>query len=126
MKKITFKVSTQKDCSIVSLIKEVNKICCRIYIDLKNGYVTVENVNDTMIDSIIELVDNYYTILGVEIDNTFEEINTPATVESDNDITNNIVKEVSNETTEVVVEKQPTFVGPQSEDDLIIKNLSLI
>ncbi len=95
MKKLTFKVSSPKDCSVVSLIKEVNKISCRIYLDLENGFVAVENVNDTMIDSVIELVDNYYTVLGVEIDNTFEES----------------------------TEKQPTVLNPQSEDDLIIKKV---
>ena len=33
--KITFKVSSQKEGSVVSLIKEVNKISCRIYLDLE-------------------------------------------------------------------------------------------
>lgn len=127
MKKITFKVSTQKEGSVVSLIKEVNKISCRIYLDIENGYVTVENVNDTMIDAVIELVDNYYTILGVDIDNTFEETTAvqvaPVVVESSADTTADAVEETVEETTEVVAEKQPTVLEPQSEDDLIIKKV---
>lgn len=120
MKKITFKVSTQKEGSVVSLIKEVNKISCRIYLDIENSYVTVENVNDTMIDAVIELVDNYYTILGVDIDNTFEETTAvqvaPVIVESSTD--ENVEKTIA-----VVAEKQPTVLEPQSEDDLIIKKV---
>ena len=72
MKKLTFKVSSQKDGSFISLIKEVDKTSCRISIDFENGFVSVENVNDIMIDSVIELVNNYYTIVGVDIDNTLE------------------------------------------------------
>ena len=99
MKKITFKVSSQKEGSVVSLIKEVNKISCRLYLDLENGYVTVENVSDTMFDAVIELVDNYYTILGVDIDNTFEE-NTekqvaPVIEDSTTDTTDDAVDETN-------------------------------
>lgn len=132
MKKITFKVSSQKEGSVVSLIKEVNKISCRIYLDLENGYVTVENVSDTMIDAVIELVDHYYTILGIDIDNTFEE-NTekqvaPVIEDSTTDTTNDtvdetVVEEVAEETADVVVQKQPTVLEPLSEDDLIIKKV---
>lgn len=132
MKKITFKVSTQKEGSVVSLIKEVNKISCRIYLDIENGYVTVENVNDTMIDAVIELVDNYYSILGVDIDNTFEEntekqvapvIEDSTTDTTDDTVDETVVEEVAEETAEVVVQKQPTVLEPQSEDDLIIKKV---
>ena len=100
MKKLTFKVSPQKDCSVVGLIKEVNKISCRIYFDLEDGFVAVENVNDTMIDTVIELVDKYYTILGVDIDNTIEE-------------------PVEEQLTSVVDESG----GTTTEDDLIIKKV---
>lgn len=131
MKKITFKVSTQKEGSVVSLIKEVNKISCRIYLDIENGYVTVENVNDTMIDAVIELVDNYYTILGVDIDNTFEEtaenrvvpVVAESTADTIDDTVEETVEEVAKETAEAVTEKQPTVLDPQSEDDLIIKKV---
>ena len=99
MKKLTFKVSPQKDCPVVGLIKEVNKISCRIYFDLEDGFVAVENVSNTMIDAVIELVDNYYTILGVDIDNTFEE-NTekqvaPVIEDSTTDTTDDAVDETN-------------------------------
>lgn len=108
MKKLTFKVSSQKDCSVASLIKEVDKISCRIYIDLENGSVTVENVNDTMIDTVIELINKYYTILGVDIDNTTEE-------PSEKQETPVVVEEIP--------KRQPTILEPQSADDLIIKKV---
>ena len=113
------------------MIKEVNKISCRIYLDLENGYVAVENVSDTMIDAVIELVDNYYTILGVDIDNTFEEntekqvapVVEDSTTDTTDDAVDETVEEVAEETAEVVVQKQPTVLEPQSEDDLIIKKV---
>lgn len=106
MKKLTFKVSSQKDCSIVSLIKEVNKISCRIYLDLEDGFIAVESVDDTMIDIVIELVDKYYTILGIDIDNTVGETT------------------VAQEKPDVVeIEQNLTDLGPQSEDDLIIQKV---
>ena len=120
MKKLTFKVSSQKDGSFISLIKEVDKISCRISFDFENGFVSVENVNDIMIDSVIELVDNYYTIVGVDIDNTLENSteNSIAAIstESISDVPSNTV-----ETDETVIETEPTNLEPQTEDDLSIK-----
>lgn len=120
MKKLTFKVSSQKDGSFISLIKEIDKISCRISFDFENGFVSVENVNDIMIDSVIELVDNYYTIVGVDIDNTLENSteNSIAAIstESISDVPSNTV-----ETDETVIETEPTNLEPQTEDDLIIK-----
>lgn len=130
--KITFKVSSPKKDSIVSLIKEINKISCRIYIDIENSYVTVENVNDTMIDDAIELVDNYYTILSVDIDNTFEEstqkqvapvIEVYTSDTTDTTVEETVVEEVAEESGEVEVQKEPKVFELQTEDDLIIKKV---
>lgn len=96
MKKLTFKVSSQKSSSVASLIKEIDKIPCWIYLDFENGSVTVENVNDTIIDTVIELIEKYFTVLSVNIDNTVEE---------------------------PLAEKQSKVLEPQSEDDLIIKKI---
>lgn len=73
MKKIIFKVSSQKEYSVASLLKEVNQISCRIRLDFKNSLVEVENVKDDMIDNVVDLVNNYYTIEEVCIDNTTGE-----------------------------------------------------
>ena len=120
MKKLTFKVSSQKAGSFISLIKEVDKISCRISFDFENGFVSVEDVNDIMIDSVIELVNNYYTIVGVDIDNTLENSteNPMAAIETESisDAPSNAV-----ETDETVIETVPTILEPQTEDDLIIK-----
>ena len=116
MKKITFKVSSPKDYSVQSLIKEVNKISCRIYIDLENGFIAVEEVNDTTIDSVIELINNYYAILSIEIDNTF-----------DRDIGKQIESVIAENSADTIkdigVSKQPKVLDPQTEDDLIIKKV---
>lgn len=119
MKKITFKVSTKKEGSVVSLIKEVNKISCRIQIDFENGFVTVENVEDNMIDSSIELIDQYYTISSVNIDNISDESTLVETSQSDI-VTNEPEAEVEKTTK---LENKPTVVGPQSEDELIIQKV---
>ena len=124
MKKITFKVSSNKDSSVVSLIKEVNKISCRIFIDIENGFVAVENVNDSMIEDVIELVDNYYTILNVDIDNTFEVVTEESAMPVATEAVAEVVEEPKMaETDDVVAEKQSKVLEPQSEDDLIIKKV---
>lgn len=123
MKKITFKVTTKKEGSVVSLIKEVNKISCRIQIDLENSFVTVENVDDTMTDSVIELIDQYYNILNVMFDNTSDE---STSVENSQSV-NIAYESKSEDTVEITAESEnkPTVVGPQSEDDLIIQKVDL-
>lgn len=106
MKKLTIKVSSLKNSSIVSVMKDVNKISCRIFIDFKNGVVAVENVNNSVINDVIELVDNYYTISSIDIDNTFEE--TSQTTENQN--------------FPVVAKNHSTVLDPQSEaEDTTVK-----
>ena len=119
MKKLTFKVSSKKDGSFIALIKEVDKISCRISFDFDNGFVEVENVDVIMLDSVIELIDNYYTIVSVDIDNILEANTenpmTAITTESISDVSSNTV-----ETNETVIETKPTVLEPQVENDLII------
>lgn len=116
MKKLTFKVSSPKEGSIIALIKKVNNIECRIKLDIENGIVIVENINDSMIDTVIELIDNYYTLLGVDIDNSVE-----------NDVVVSSVEEITekSEHTESVskVDTIAKTLEPQTEDDLIIKKV---
>ena len=124
MKKLTFKVSSSKDSSVVSLIKDINKISCRIFLDIENGFVVVENVNDSMIENVIDLVDNYYTILNINIDNTFKELTEESTIPVTTEAVDEAVEEPQkSEMDDVVVEKQPKILEPQSEDDLIIKKV---
>ena len=61
MKKLIIKVASKSstdNSTVVSLIKEVNRISCRIFVDIENGLVTVEDVDNSMIDNVMELVDN--------------------------------------------------------------------
>ena len=69
MNKLIFKVSNSKSTDIANLLKEIIKIECKIKFDLEHGVVTVENVNDDHIDMVIDLINNYYVLLEVEIDN---------------------------------------------------------
>lgn len=114
MKKMTFKVSVKKEENIIDLIKEVNKIACRLQLDMENGFVTVENVNESMIDTVIELINSYYILLGVEIDNS-----------DDSDITDvEETIELSNQSESFSARKSATkTIESQSEDDLIIKKI---
>lgn len=116
MKKLTFKVSNPKEGSIINLIKDVDKIDCRIQIDFENGFVTAENLNDSLIDTVIELIDDYYTLLGVDINNNVESnAAVPAVAENTEMIAQ----------TESVSEPESTdkIFEPQSEDDLIIEKV---
>ena len=116
MKKITFKVTSKTEGSFVSLIKKVDKISCRIQIDFENNLVTVEDMNNTMIDSVIELVDEYYSISNVTIDNTSDE---STLVENSQSVT--VAQESKSEGES---KSNLTVVGPQSEDDLIIQKVT--
>ena len=104
MKKLMFKVDTKKESSLTSLLKEINQISCRIQLDLKNGLVIVENVNDTIIDSVVDLIDNYYTVLSINVDNTSSS-------------------ETDDVSKECVVAQQPKVLDPQTPDDLIINKV---
>ena len=74
MKKLMFKVGTKKEDSLTSLLKDITQISCRINIGFENSLVTVENIDDAMIDFVVDLIDNHYTILSIDIDNTSSEI----------------------------------------------------
>lgn len=153
MNRLTFKVNGPKDGNISPLLKAVTKIRCRIYLDVENGFVTVENVHDELIDSVIDLINEYYVLLGVEVDNlvedeeVFEEktCEEEAVQETSEERVVVSVTEFSEECPEgrdvpaeeyqadvvddpVIVSVEefppaPKEVGPQSEDDLIIKKI---
>lgn len=140
MKMLKFEVSSQKTDSVASLskvaslIKEVNNLSCRIRLDFANNLVVVENVNESMIDTIFELVNSYYTIFSIDIDNVFEETSvsknpavpvetvyseeTAITVEDSRSEENSVPAAL-----EPVIEHSPTVLEPQTEDDLIIKKV---
>lgn len=72
MKKMKFNV-IEKKVDIVSLIKEINDISCRISINFESKLVTVKDVNDDVIDAVIGIIDKYYVITNVDIDNIVTE-----------------------------------------------------
>ena len=77
MKKITFKVSsTNAECSsIIELIKAINDISCRISLDIKYGTIIVENIENEDTDLVIDIIDNHFAILSVDIETTANRIN---------------------------------------------------
>lgn len=158
MNRLTFKVNGPKDGNISPLLKAVTKIKCKLYLDVENGYVTVENVHDDLIDPVIDLINEYYVLLGVEVDNLVDEESTEedtvlsivefppegTTEPSDNREvvsvtefseehpegcevpTEELQGEESGEREVVSIEVFPPeqkVVGPQSEDNLIVKKI---
>lgn len=108
MKNMAFKVGTKKEESLASFIKEVNEIPCQFQIDLENGLIIIENAEDTMTEFVIESINQYYTILGVDINNISDEPGPTLEVEGREN---------------TGPESKPTVVGPQSENDLIIQKV---
>src|SRR5699024_7610341 len=98
--------------NISGLIKAINKIACQLKLDIENGFVVAENIDESTIDVVIDLINNYYTLLGIDIDNSVE-----------NDVN------VANDDEKVAVSTQkesvstPKRLEPQSEDDLIIRKV---
>lgn len=114
MKKLTFKVSIPKEGSLTALIKDVNNIPCRMQLDLENGFVTVENLNNTSIDTVIELIYKYYTLLSVDIDNCTES-----------DVTvSNVEETISVPTQTESVATIKNFESP-SENDILLKKVEV-
>lgn len=70
MKKIIFKVNLG---NLVAMIKDMNNINCRMQIDIEHGLVIVENVNNSLIDTVINLIDKYFKILSVVIETSSKE-----------------------------------------------------
>ena len=112
MKKLTFKVSAPKEGNISGLIKAISKIACQLKLDIEKGFVVAENIDESTIDVVIDLINNYYTLLGVDIDNS---------VESDVNVANDEEK-VAVSTHKESVSTSKTL-EPQSEDDLIIRKV---
>ncbi len=122
MNKLTFNVKGPKEGKISSLIKDVTKIRCRIYLDIENNQVNILDVCDEHVDSVIDLVNTYYEILGVDIDTICEEEIPPE--ESNND---EVIKEEPNTVekgaSDVATAIVPVEVEPQKPEDLIVKKV---
>lgn len=117
MKKLIFTGNVKEDKAIGSLIKEVNNISCRMHVDIKNGFLTVENVTDAEIDKVIDLVDNFYSTDSVEIDNVFDDTSSKQEIPI-------LVEEKSAEIVPVTKQESTSkTLEPQSEDDLIINKV---
>lgn len=69
MKKLTFKVKLVKDNMIATLIKEINKISCRTIYDTVNRTIVIEEVEDGEVDEVMDFVNNYFTVLSIDMDN---------------------------------------------------------
>lgn len=101
MKKLFFKVSQIKDDSLLPLIKEINKIYCKICINLNKGMVAVENVEENMLETVIGLVNEYFSISSVDIDNTIETVTKTSDAEKttspEPEVSEDCVRKVGNE-----------------------------
>lgn len=70
MNKLTFKVKDKSEISLLDLIKTINQLTCRIKLDFENNFVIAENLSNSEIDTIIDLINSHYTILSIDIDNS--------------------------------------------------------
>ena len=122
MKKITFEVISKEEYSIASLLKDVNDISCRMSIDIENNCITVKNLDNALINNVIDLINKYYTISSVELDNTSEEE------------TENVVATSEEISEEVLTSNQNYFTTPLLEESIkklhktikwLMKNISI-
>ena len=128
MKMITFEVTSKEEYSIASLLKDVNDISCRLSIDFENNCITVKNLDNALINNVIDLIDKYYKILSVELDNTSEEekenvVNsseeeTENVVTSSEKVTKNVVDTSKEISEEVLTSNQNYFTTPFIEDSI--------
>lgn len=70
MDTVIFKIEKWKSESIANLLKEINEISCRLYIDFEKGVVTAKDVNNDVIDRIIGVIDKHFVIESISVDNT--------------------------------------------------------
>lgn len=70
MDTVIFKIEKWKSESIANLLKEINEISCRLYIDFEKGVVTAKDVNNDVIDTIIGVIDKHFVIESISVDNT--------------------------------------------------------
>ena len=54
MKQLTFKIKPLRERSIISLIRAINQIPCRVFLDLESGLATVKSVHESMIEAVIK------------------------------------------------------------------------
>lgn len=69
MDTVIFKIEKWKSESIASLLKEINEISCRLHIDFEKGVITAKDVNNDVIDTIIGVIDKYFVIKSISVDN---------------------------------------------------------
>ena len=70
MDTVIFKIEKWKSESIANLLKEINEISCRLYIDFEKGVITAKDVNNDVIDTIIGVIDKHFVIESISVDNT--------------------------------------------------------
>ena len=73
METLTFKIQGQKTNSIADLLKEINQITCRLHIDFEKGIVTVKDVKNDLIDTVVGVIDKHFVIKSVSVDNGTEQ-----------------------------------------------------
>ena len=116
MNKLTFIGNVKEGRSKTSIIKKISSISCRLQLDFDQGFLTVENVDDTQIDIITDLIDNYYDTDKIIIDNLIN----PA---SNEDTTSAPIKNETQIVPATEEKTSPKILEPQSPDDLIIKKV---
>ncbi len=100
MKKITFDISSFKNDNIRKFLKGISNISCKIQYDILNKVIVVEDVSDSEIDTVIDLIESSNNISSISINNIEES------------------KEAAHENATTVADKT-TF----SEDNIVIEKV---
>lgn len=116
MNKLTFIGNIKEGQSKTSIIKEIYSISCRMQLDFVKGFLTVENVDDTQLDTVIDLINNYYDTDEVIIDNLDDATSNEETISVP-------IQEETQIVPATEQKKSSKISEPQSPDDLIIKNV---
>lgn len=69
MNTLILKIQKRENESISDLLKKVNEISCRLHIDFEKGIITAKDVNNDAMDTIIEVIDKYFVIKSISVDN---------------------------------------------------------
>lgn len=74
MNTLILKIQKRENESISDLLKKVNEISCRLHIDFEKGIITAKDVNNDAMDTIIEVIDKYFVIKSISVDNVADNI----------------------------------------------------
>ena len=103
MKRITFKVTAPRERGLRIFGKEAEKLYCKIRLDFEKQVIIAEDVEDTNVENVIELINRYYEVSDI-VENS--------------DFINSDVENVTDKKTEGI-ENEKEWPGTVYEDEFV-------